>query len=134
MKERGDLKTLNRMTLHFNKSSEKEKLRKLRQKQTHCEKIVWMHLRNRKLIGYKFKRQYSIDKFIIDFYCPELKLAVEIDGSIHELEENKIYDLERQNYIEKYGIKFIRIKNEELLENPNKAFQRIEDKIKELKK
>ena len=122
------------MTIHFNKRSEKENRRRLRQEQTYAEKIAWMHLRNRKLIGFKFKRQYSVDKFIIDFYCPELKLAVEIDGSIHELKENKIYDLERQSYIEKYGIEFIRITNEELLGNPNKAFQKIENKIKELAK
>lgn len=120
------------MPIHFNRSSEKENRRRLRQEQTFAEKIVWTHLRNRQLIGYKFRRQYSIDKFIIDFYCPELKLAIEIDGNIHEVKDVKIRDAERQKYIENYNVVFLRITNEELLGNPNKAFQKIENKIKEL--
>ncbi|MCJ7552343.1 MAG: endonuclease domain-containing protein [Ignavibacteriaceae bacterium] len=62
------------MTKHYNKETEKETRRHLRKEQTYCEKIVWMFLRNRQMLGYKFRRQYSIDKYVIDFYCPELKL------------------------------------------------------------
>ena len=120
------------MTKHFNQTNEKEKRRKLRQEQTYVEKIVWLYLRNRKMFGYKFKRQYSIDQYVVDFFCPELKLALEIDGGIHEMEENKLYDKERQSYIESYGIEFLRIKNEELLGNPNKAFEKIAEKIKSM--
>jgi very-short-patch-repair endonuclease len=69
---------------------------------------------------------------VIDFYCPELKLAVELDGNVHEIPEQKDYDRARQKYLEKFGIKFIRITNEEFLGNPNKAFSRIEKLIKEL--
>ncbi len=58
---------------------------------TYCEKIVWTHLRKRQL-GHRFLRQYSVDQFVIDFYCPELKLAVEIDGDVHEIPEQKDYD------------------------------------------
>lgn len=72
------------MTEHYNKKSEKEKRRKLRQNQTYSEKIVWRYLRNREMLGYKFRRQYSIDNYIIDFYCPRLQLAFEIDGEIHD--------------------------------------------------
>ncbi|MBN1639175.1 MAG: DUF559 domain-containing protein, partial [Ignavibacteriales bacterium] len=72
------------MTKHYNISSEKEKRRQLRQGQTYCEKIVWENVRNRRLLGLKFRRQYSVDKFVIDFYCPEHKIALEIDGEIHE--------------------------------------------------
>jgi len=71
------------MSKHYNKSSEKGKRRKLRQNQTNAEELVWRYLRNRHIPGYKFKRQYSIDHFVIDFYCAELKLAVEIDGASH---------------------------------------------------
>lgn len=88
-------------------------------------------MRKRQALGYKFRRQYSVDHFVIDFYCPELKLAVELDGAVHEIPEQKEYDIARQKYIEAFGIKFIRIKNEELLSNPNKAFQKIENAIKE---
>ena len=119
------------MTKHYNKKTEQEKRRLLRNNMTYCEKIVWLHLRKRQL-GYRFLRQYSVDHFVIDFYCPELKLAVELDGNVHEIPEQKDYDRARQKYLEKFGIKFIRITNEEFLGNPNKAFSRIEKLIKEL--
>ena len=120
------------MTKHFNRTSEKAKRRQLRKDQTYAEKIIWMHLRNRKMLGYKFRRQYSVDKYVIDFYCPELKLAIESDGSVHDLPEQKTYDGKRQEYLENFGIKFVRIKNEELFGNPNKAFEKIEMEIKKL--
>jgi very-short-patch-repair endonuclease len=119
------------MTKHYNKKSEQEKRRQLRANMTYCEKIVWLHLKKRQL-GYRFLRQYSVDHFVIDFYCPELKLAVELDGNVHEIPEQKEYDEARQKYLEKFGIQFIRIKNEEYLGNPNKAFLKIENAIKNL--
>ncbi len=88
-----------------------------------------MYLRNRKTMDVKFKRQYSVDNYVIDFYCPKLKLAVEVDGRIHDLPEQKEHDIIRQKYLEQYGIKFVRIKNEELFDNPNKAFGKIEAEI-----
>lgn len=117
------------MTKHYNKKSEQEKRRSLRNNMTYCEKIVWLHLKKRQL-GYRFLRQYSVDHFVIDFYCPELKLAVELDGDVHEIPEQKEYDKARQKYLEAFGIQFIRIKNEEFLGNPNKAFSKIEKSIK----
>jgi very-short-patch-repair endonuclease len=120
------------MTRHYNKKTETEKRRLLRKQQTFTEKILWVHLRKRQALGYKFRRQYSVDHFVIDFYCPELKLAVELDGDIHNVPEQKDYDKARQKYLEAFGIKFIRIKNEEFLGNPNKAFDRIEEAIKEI--
>lgn len=120
------------MTKHYNRTSEKEKRRLLRKQQTYTEKILWMHLRNRQALGFKFRRQYSVDHYIIDFYCPELKLAIELDGEVHDSPEQKEYDKVRQEYLEAFGITFIRIKNEEFLGNPNKAFGRIEEEIKKL--
>ena len=121
------------MTEHFNKSSEKAKRRKLRQNQTEAEKLIWRFLRNRQLLDYKFKRQYSIDHFVVDFYCPELKLAIEADGGSHIEPERKKYDIRREKYLKKFGVSFVRIKDEELFGNPNKAFAKIEDAIKRLK-
>ena len=86
------------------------------------------------MLGYKFKRQYSVDHFVIDFYCPELKLAVEVDGESHNNPEQTEYDIKRQKYLERFNIKFVRIKDEELLGNPNQAFKKIEDSIKLLEK
>jgi very-short-patch-repair endonuclease len=117
------------MTLHYNRQSEKEKRRQLRRDQTPAEAVVWRYLRNRQMMKFKFRRQYSVDKFVLDFYSPELRLAIEIDGDVHDLTEQKEYDIARQNYIGKFGIKFLRIKNEEFYENANKAFEKIENEI-----
>ena len=121
------------MTKHYNKKSEQEKRRRLRKNMTYCEKIVWLNLRKRQL-GYRFLRQYSVDHFVVDFYCPELKLAIEVDGASHNDPEQNKYDIQRQKYLEEFNIKFVRIKDEEFLGNPNKAFMKIEDTIKLLGK
>ncbi len=121
------------MTKHYNRKSEQEKRRALRNQMTYCENIIWIHLRKKQL-GYRFLRQYSVDQYIIDFYCPKLKLAVEIDGDVHDIPFQKEKDIKRQEYLEKYDIKFVRIKNEEFLGNPDKAFKKIEDTIKEIEK
>ena len=121
------------MTKHYNKSSEKEKRRTLRKEQTFCEKILWHYLRDRRLLDCKFRRQYSIDQFVIDFYSPEIKFAIELDGSVHDDKDQKIYDAKRQEFIETFGITFLRLTNSELLENANLAFARIEEVIKKLK-
>ena len=120
------------MTKHYNKSSEKEKRRFLRQNQTFLEEILWQHLRNRKCLGIKFRRQYSIDQYVVDFYAPEIKLAIELDGSVHNHPDQQVYDKERQNFIERFGISFCRITNEEYEGNPEKAFTKIESAIKVL--
>ncbi len=121
------------MTKHFNKTSEKEKRRTLRKEQTFCENILWRYLRDRQLLDCKFRRQYSIDQFVIDFYSPEIKFAIELDGDVHNNPEQKEYDIKRQEYLEKFGITFLRITNDELLGNANIAFAKIEAVIKKLK-
>ena len=120
------------MTKHYNKTIEKEKRRKLRRNSTHVEELVWNFIRNRQLLGYKFRRQYSVDRYVIDFYCSEIKLAVELDGASHNSVEQKIYDLKRQKELEAFGIKFLLISDDEIFSNPNKAFEKIEKAIKNL--
>ena len=117
------------MTKHFNKPSEKTKRRKLRQNQTNAEELVWRFLRNRQLSGHKFRRQYSVDHFVIDFYCPELKLAVEVDGESHNEPDQQKKDISRQKYLEAFNINFVRIKDAELFGNSEKAFGKIEKAI-----
>ena len=121
------------MTKHFNKTSEKEKRRILRKDQTFCEKILWRYLRDRQLLGCKFRRQYSIDQFVIDFYSPEIKFAIELDGDVHNNPDQKEYDVKRQEYLETFGITFLRITNHELMSNANLAFAKIEEAIKKSK-
>ena len=119
------------MTKYFNRKSEQEKRQYLRNNMTYCEKIVWLHLRKKQL-GYRFLRQYSIDHYIIDFYCPALKLAIELDGEVHEQPDQKRRDIIRQRYLEKFGITFVRITNKEFMGNSNKAFEKIVKVIKTL--
>jgi len=85
----------------------------LRQDQTKAESILWSYLRSRKM-GVIFRRQYSIESFIVDFYCHELKLIIELDGYIHGEEENKKKDIIRQNILEKLGYKVVRYRNEQI--------------------
>jgi very-short-patch-repair endonuclease len=118
------------MTKLFNRISEKEKRRKLRQSATNSEKLVWRFLRNRQLVGLKFRRQYSVGKYVLDFYCSEIKFAIELDGGSHLSLQQKEKDEIRQRKLEKLGIRFVRIKDNELFGNPNKAFEKIEKAIR----
>lgn len=85
----------------------------MRAKSTQAEKILWERLRNSKL-GFKFFRQYSVTGYVIDFYCPEKHLAIEIEGLIHNKPENKKYDNYRYRYLEAFSIKFLKFSNEKI--------------------
>ena len=71
-------------------------------------------------------RQYSVVKYVLDFYCPEIKLAIEVDGDTHYSEEEIEYDKLRQSEIENFGISFLRFKNEEIFGNTDKVILKIE--------
>jgi len=104
----------------------KPKRRALRQRETESEKVLWAELRKlRKELNLIIKRQYSFDWFIVDFYCPSAKVAIEIDGSIHDLEEIKEYDEERQKIIEEQGVAFLRFTNQEVLSDIKQVIRKI---------
>jgi very-short-patch-repair endonuclease len=86
----------------------KELARKLRQNMTLGEVLLWQHLKQKQMRGYDFDRQKPIDRYIVDFYCKDLKLAIEIDGSSHDGEEAKINDEIRQKRLESLGVRFLR--------------------------
>ena len=121
------------MTKVYNKNTEKDKRRSLRQDIVKAEKVIWGKIRNRQIEDCKFRRQYSVDKFVIDFYNPILKLAIEIDGESHFEEGAAEYDRERQSYIESLGIKFIRFTNNDVYENLDGVLVRIVLKVRELR-
>ena len=106
--------------------------KELRKSETDAEKILWKALRNRRCDGLKFRRQHPVKEFIIDFYCHEFFLGVEVDGSIHENEYVKEYDLNRQAEIENLGITLIRFTNEEVLNSLSRVLNDIKEKVKEL--
>lgn len=104
------------MALIFNQREDIELRRTLRQEQTETEDHLWQELRGSKL-GIKFRRQFGIGPYVVDFYAPRAQLVVEIDGSIHELKEVYEKDVERQNDIEGLGLRFLRFTTEEITGN-----------------
>jgi adenine-specific DNA-methyltransferase len=107
----------------YNHGNLKDRRRELRKSQTDCENIVWGLLRNKQCKGLKFFRQYSIGPYILDFYCPKLKLSIELDGGQHF--ENKEYDQIRTEYLRQYNITELRFWNNEILENLEGVYQKI---------
>jgi very-short-patch-repair endonuclease len=85
--------------------------RKLRKNLTPAEAAFWNVVKNRNLEGRKFRRQHSVGNYILDFYCPTEKLAIELDGEVHFCDEARIYDYERRLFLEYFGIKVLRFEN-----------------------
>lgn len=104
------------MYIH-NKKELKNLRKELRKNLTPAETKLWKYLQNSKLEGRKFRRQHSIGQYIIDFYCPKEKLAIELDGNIHFNPINQQYDLSRSEYLNSFGIKVIKFENKEIFEN-----------------
>ena len=99
--------------------------RELRKELTDAEKLLWAELRNRKLNGLKFRRQHPLDKFIVDFYCNEKKLVVELDGSVHDEKINKEYDEARTAMLAGLNVFVLRFRNEEVINNMQNVLERI---------
>jgi very-short-patch-repair endonuclease len=97
--------------------------RNLRQNLTPAEQILWQHLRNRKLHGLKFRRQHPIGRFIVDFYCPESRLIVELDGEIHDRQFE--YDTARTEQLQAYGDRVLRFQNQEVLDRLSSVLDEI---------
>jgi imidazole glycerol-phosphate synthase subunit HisF len=106
----------------------KNRRRDLRKKSTDTEKILWEQLRNSKL-GVKFRRQYSVTGYVIDFYCPEKRLGIELEGGVHKRKNQIIYDKYREEYIKAFGIKLIKFRNEEVEKDINKIFADIKNHL-----
>lgn len=102
----------------------KEFARKLRKNATLAEQKLWQVLRNRNFLGLKFRRQHVLYGFIVDFYCPELRLAIEVDGAIHLFQKD--YDQKRQLLIEQRNVSFLRTTNVEVFKNMPELLARIE--------
>lgn len=108
-----------------------ERAKQLRKVMTYEEELGWGFLNGSKT-GYKFRRQHPLLFYIADFYCHQLKLVIEIDGSIHSLEEHKIKDKRRQEEIEELDITVLRFTNTEVKITMKKVVNQINQKIKEL--
>ncbi len=93
----------------------KQRRRELRRNQTNAEMALWAKVRNKQFFGMRFFRQYSIGPYILDFYCPTVKLAVELDGGQHNQSDNREYDAARSEYLKAQGIDVMRFWNNEVL-------------------
>lgn len=92
----------------------KELARQLRNNSTFAEVLLWNELKNKQINGYDFHRQKPILNYILDFFCSELKLAIEVDGITHDNEESSSNDIERQKAVEALGISFLRFSDEDI--------------------
>ena len=103
------------------------KLRALRMRKqlTLAEKVLRNRLRNRQLKGYKFRRQHPVDRFIVDFYCREAGLEIEVDGSDHDSREATEYDEARQKFLEQRGLTVMRFHNAQVVNDTNKVLASI---------
>lgn len=97
-----------------NRKSLKERRRELRNNLTPAEATLWKFLQRRQLMGKKFRRQHSVGPYILDFYCPEEKLAIELDGRYHFTTPGVVYDEQRTSYLSQQGIRVIRFENDEV--------------------
>ena len=104
---------------------------KLRKSLTAAEATLWNLLKNKQLDGKKFRRQHSVDKYILDFYCPSESLAIELDGERHFSDDGMKYDEMRTAYLKSLQIKVIRFENEEIFQSPEGVLQEIRKHFKE---
>jgi very-short-patch-repair endonuclease len=112
------------LTLHFNRGSQREKRKALRRNATDAEQTLWQHLRGKQL-GMKFRRQYSVDAYGLDFYAPRSKLAIEVDGDSHFSAAAMAYDQGRTADLQRFGIEVLRFTNVEIRENLDGVLTRI---------
>lgn len=106
--------------------------RGLRQRSTEAEALLWEHLRDKRLMGIKFRRQHSIGRYIVDFYAPALKLVVEVDGPIHLEAAQREYDMTRSRILATRGCTVLRLTNDEVLLHTARALSVIAFTIKQL--
>jgi cyclase len=107
-----------------------ERAANLRKQQTFAEEILWNYLRA-KPFDFKFRRQHPHSVYILDFYCHALKLAIEVDGSIHNVDEVRQNDKIRQRQLEQEGLTFLRFSNNEIKLKPEEVIRQIETFLKE---
>ncbi|MBT0653780.1 endonuclease domain-containing protein [Geomobilimonas luticola] len=108
-----------------------EAARAFRRTMTDAEQLLWYCLRRKQLGGFRFRRQHPVERFVLDFYCCEAKLAIELDGGQHNAPDAKIRDAERTAFLATHDIKVIRFWNSEVLSNTEGVLQRIYDALNE---
>ncbi|MDD3190858.1 MAG: endonuclease domain-containing protein [Candidatus Pacebacteria bacterium] len=106
--------------------------RSLRVRQTSAERIMWRELRNRQLLGLKFRRQHNIGSYIADFYCEELGLVIEIDGDAHGYEKKYERDIIREEFLKNRNFEIIRYTNNDVYDNLEGVMEDLSKKCEKL--
>jgi very-short-patch-repair endonuclease len=112
----------------------KELARTLRNQSTKSEIILWHYLKSKQMMGYDFHRQKPIDNYILDFFCNELMLAIELDGYSHQLDEVFEKDLKKEQRINELGIKILRFQDDEVYFDIENVLRSIENYIRDFEK
>lgn len=115
----------------FNQKNHKDARKQLRGQMTKSEIIFWSKIKNKQL-GSKFRRQYGVGKYIVDFYCPEKKLVIEIDGNIHFYDKHIESDRIREEYFKKLGLTIKRYTNLDVIKNLNNVLENLHQILIEL--
>lgn len=116
----------------YNQLDSKDFRRQLRRNQTFQERKLWSLVRNHKILGLKFFRQYGIGRYTVDFYCPRVRLVIEADGGQHNTPQGRQNDRLRSDYFEGLHIKVLRFWNSEIDGNIEGVNQRIYETIKQI--
>lgn len=96
---------------------------------TEAEHLLWEALRNKQLDGFKFRRQHPVSKYVLDFYCHQAKLAIELDGGYHEDSVQQLYDADRTANLTELGIEVIRFQNDNVMENLDEVLDDILEEV-----
>lgn len=113
-----------------NKKYLKPYRKKLRKSLTPAEAFLWKQIQNKKLEGRKFRRQHSIENYITDFYCPQERLVIELDGEVHNNETAREYDRKRTEDLNNLGITVIRFENKMVFENLHYVLEEIKQNFR----
>ena len=114
----------------YNTRSKKNFRKELRNSLTAAEAVLWQNLKGRQLLGKKFRRQISIGRYIVDFYCPEAGLVIELDGDRYFSITMDEYEARRTKYLEEEGLRIIRFENKELYDNLEGVLETIKEALK----
>ena|ERR1039457_3323851 len=129
-----NLKKTRETVMYFGANEETQELaRLLRLKSTAMENALWEKLKNRNILGVKFRRQHPISFYIADFYCHELRLVIEVDGPIHQQSEKNAKDLNRTAEFERMGITILRFTNQEVEYNIKHVILKIQGVINDIR-
>ncbi|MYD38702.1 MAG: endonuclease domain-containing protein [Chloroflexi bacterium] len=108
----------------------KERARFMRQNPTRAERILWRRLRGKQIGGFRFRRQHPINRFIVDFYCAEARLVVEVDGSVHNEPGHAEYDEDRQRFLQTLGLTVLHFSNAQALRKTDAVVEAIAEAVR----